>query len=103
MQSLHVVKFERIQNHMSYLAIFNHSGDDTGSWSIEVNSLDKKTVCDALFAMVSGGMTLDYATILVIQNGESFTRMVDGEQITDNMPPKVVRHWSALNGDFEGM
>lgn len=88
---------------MSYLAIFHHSGDDTGSWSTEVNSLDKKIVCDALLAMVGGGMTLDYATILVVQNGESFTHIVNGEQIIDNMSPKIVRHWSALNGDFEGM
>lgn len=42
-------------------------------------------------------------TFLVVQNGESFTRIVDGEQIIDNMSPKIVRHWSALNGDFEGM
>lgn len=89
---------------MSYLAIFHHSGDDTGSWSIEVDSLDKKTVCDALLAaMVGRGVTLDYADILVIQNGESFTRIVNGEQVIDNMCPSVVRHWSALNGDFEGM
>jgi len=88
---------------MSYLAIFHHSGDDTFSCSTEVDSLDKKTVCDALIEMAGGDMTLDYATILVIQNGESFTRIVNGEQVIDNMCPSVVHHWSALNDDFEGM
>lgn len=74
---------------MKYLAIFFWSADDTSTWSIEVGTLDKQSVIDAL--LKHGNHTsLDDATILVIENGN----------YPNEGAPKVIRHWSALNGDF---
>lgn len=79
--------------YMKYLAIFFWASDDTSTWSVEVDTLDKQLVIDAL--LKHGNHTsLDDATILICES--NYLTM---SEIL--IAPKVIRHWSALNGDFE--
>lgn len=86
---------------MKYLAIFFWSADDTSTWSTEVDTLDKKKVIKALLEH-GNHESLDDAAILVVENGEN-TLGGGMHQVEVQLPPKVVKHWSALNGDFDGI
>ena len=80
---------------MKYLAIFIWHGDDTASWSTEVDTLDKDKVTAALLK-VGNHKGLDWAEILVLRSEARSNRLVGIEYFA----PQVVKHWSALNGDF---
>lgn len=71
---------------MKYLVIFVNHGDDTATWSDYVEDFDKKSLTQML---VKNGASLDNAEILIVES--------------KNNVPQVVEHWSALNGDFDGM
>jgi hypothetical protein len=79
---------------MSYLAIFIHHGDDTATWSEHVDTLDKEAIVKQL-SHGPGYTSLDWAEILVIGN-ESCTEQCHSALM-------VFRHWTARNGDFEGI
>lgn len=86
---------------MRYLAVFIWHDDDTATWSVHVNTLDKQEVVNALLRDVDHN-SLDSAEILVIENGKENPRFTEDVMETEpQKPPKVVRHWSAANGDFE--
>lgn len=89
---------------MKYLAIFFWSADDTSTWSTEVDTLDKKKVIKALLKH-GNHESLDDAAIIVVENGDDTAYGPKGESLdrTRQLAPKVAAHWSALNGDFDGI
>lgn len=80
---------------MKYLAIFFWAADDTATWSCEVDTLDKQTIIDALLKH-GNHSSLDDATILVLQSQIYY----NVNRPATLLAPIVVKHWSALNGDF---
>lgn len=67
-----------------YVEYFIRSGE-ISTFSREVDDLDKDTIVDLL--MQEGDVEKDFIdTILVLENGKDH--------------PKVVKHWSGMNGDF---
>lgn len=84
---------------MKYLALFIWHGDDNGSWSMETIFSDKENVVSSLLKE-SGHNSLDNAEIIVIENGSMSGFKSDWSL---QSAPKVLRHWSAANGDFDGM
>lgn len=83
-----------------YTAIFFWAHDDTASWSTEVDTLDKDAVAKALLDKGNHN-SLAWAIILVVENGKvSETIGSNGRPEFGLSAPKIVCHWSALNGDF---
>ncbi len=83
---------------MNYLAIFIWHGDDGATWSTEVYSSDKDHVVRALLHK-GAHHSLEYAEILLIENGRQNNNF-HSDPMAERYPPKIIAHWSALNGDF---